>query len=81
MEKNEWYKVREIAYSALIGSHLDPKKLPKTKEKFMPLDGKKGLTDKQVAAIKAAQEQYKKDLEKNGNKRVKRKDRGRSGRT
>lgn len=65
----------------MIGSHLDPKKLPKTKEKFMSLDGKKGLTDKQVAAIKAAQEQYKKDLEKNGNKRVKRKDRSRSRRT
>jgi hypothetical protein len=39
IEKNEWYKIREIAYAALIGSHSDPNKLPKSKEKFMPLDG------------------------------------------
>jgi hypothetical protein len=39
-EKNDWIKVREIAYNCLIGSHLDPKKLPKTKERYMPLDNK-----------------------------------------
>lgn len=38
-ELNEWYKVREIAYSATIGAHLNPKKIPKTKELFMPLGG------------------------------------------
>ena len=38
IEKNEWYKVREMAYASLIGSHIDPKKLPKSKDKFIPLD-------------------------------------------
>ena len=38
MDKHSWYKVREIAYSAMIGSHIDPKKLPKTKEKFIPFN-------------------------------------------
>jgi hypothetical protein len=47
-QKNEWYKVREIAYCALVGSHQDPKKLPKNKENFIPLEGqkqKKGVSD------------------------------------
>lgn len=38
IEKAEWYKVREIAYASLIGSHMNPKKLPKSKDKFIPLD-------------------------------------------
>jgi hypothetical protein len=37
-ELNEWAKVREVAYCSLMGSHANPKKLPKTKEQFMPLD-------------------------------------------
>lgn len=40
-QKNEWFKVREIAYSALTGAHIDPKKLPKSKEDFIPLDGRR----------------------------------------
>lgn len=35
---------RLIAYSAQIGSHLDPKKLPKSIEDFMPIDRKKKKT-------------------------------------
>lgn len=27
-----------MAYASMVGSHLDPKKLPKTKEQFMPLE-------------------------------------------
>jgi hypothetical protein len=37
LERNKSILVREIAWAATIGSHLDPKKLPKTKEKFMPI--------------------------------------------
>lgn len=60
IEKNEWYKVREIAFASLIGSHIDPKKLPKSKEKFIPLESEKnkGLSKEARNAILKAQEQY-----------------------
>ena len=37
MELREWEKVRQIAWSAFIAPHQDPKKLPKSIEKFMSL--------------------------------------------
>jgi hypothetical protein len=37
IELNEWAKVREVAYYSLWGAHANPKKLPKSKEAFMPL--------------------------------------------
>jgi hypothetical protein len=43
-ELKEWEKVRFISYSATKAPHLDPKKLPKTIEKFLPLGGKKEVT-------------------------------------
>jgi len=60
IEKSEWYKVREIAYASLIGSHVDPKKLPKSKDKFMPLDSEvsKGVSKLALEAIKNAQLNY-----------------------
>ncbi len=39
MELREWEKVRQIAWSAFIAPHQDPKKLPKTIDRFMNLDG------------------------------------------
>jgi hypothetical protein len=41
IQLREWEKVRQIAWSATIGSHQDPKKLPKTIEKFMSLGSEK----------------------------------------
>ena len=59
IEKNEWYKIREIAYASLIGSHIDPKKLPKSKEKFIPLDSSNDLEiDKMRQTILKAQQAY-----------------------
>ena len=62
IEKNEWYKVREMAYASLIGSHIDPKKLPKSKDKFIPLDSEnnnaQGVSDVARKAILEAQQQY-----------------------
>ena len=66
IEKNEWYKIREIAYASLIGSHIDPKKLPKSKEKFIPLDGDgsgvKTISDAARNAILKAQKEYNNKL-------------------
>ena len=62
IQKNEWYKVREMAYASLIGSHIDPKKLPKSKEKFIPLDSAQGnvktISDAARKAMLKAQEEY-----------------------
>lgn len=48
VQKKEWEKVRFMAYHALVAPYQDYKKLPKTLEKFLPLNGKKhsiGVTD------------------------------------
>ena len=64
IEKNEWYKVREMAYASLIGSHVDPKKLPKSKDKFIPLDNdvnnSNGISEAARKAILKAQQEYNK---------------------
>jgi len=67
-ERNEWYKIRELAWNSLIGSHVNPKKLPKTKESFMPLNLKRKveISNLMKERIKQAQEQYIKDQQKNG---------------
>lgn len=67
MDRNEWYKVREIAYSALIGSHVDPKKLPKNKDKFMKLDNRQAeATEQAKEKMRKVAEIYRLQKEKNG---------------
>ena len=41
MEKEKWRHTRLIAFEARIGSHLDPKGLPKSIDAYMPLDVKR----------------------------------------
>lgn len=41
MEKEKWRHTRLIAFESRIGSHLDPKGLPKSIDAYMPLDVKK----------------------------------------
>ena len=43
IQKEEWRKVREIAYTSLIAPYQDPKTIPKSREKYMPIDGLKKL--------------------------------------
>lgn len=60
-EQNDWYKVREVAYASLIGSHMNPKKIPKSKEAFMPLGvgaTKKKVNDSQKLAFLEAYKKY-----------------------
>lgn len=59
MEKTDWYKVREIAYNARYGSHLETKRIP-TKEKFMQLEPKKAIKANAIrmARIKQVQDEY-----------------------
>lgn len=56
---------REVAWNALIGSHYNAKKLPKTKDRFWQIGEKKSVTnDKMKAAILQAQKQYFEDKKK-----------------
>lgn len=59
-DRQDWLKVREVAYASLVGSHLDPKKLPKTKEKFLPLgtEQKSRVSDEQKAMFLKAFRKY-----------------------
>ena len=41
MQEEKLRHTRLIAYSAQIGSHLDPKKLPRTIDQFMPIGSEK----------------------------------------
>lgn len=48
VQKKEWEKIRFMAYHALVAPYQDYKNLPKSLEKFLPLNGKKyysGVTD------------------------------------
>lgn len=68
-EKSRWYHTRFIAYHALIGSHYNPKKIPKSIDRFMQLDDKKlkKLTDTQLEAMRKAQAKYLQEVkDRNG---------------
>lgn len=43
MDLYKWQQLREVAWSSLIAPHLDPKKMPKRKEQFLPLEGEKQI--------------------------------------
>ena len=49
VQKKEWEKIRFMAYHALVAPYQDYKKLPKSLEKFLSLNGNKkqssGVTD------------------------------------
>ena len=40
MQEERLRHTRRIAFYSMIGSHLDPKKLPKSEDKFMPIGTK-----------------------------------------
>ena len=67
MQEREDLRAREIAYTALIAPNANPKKLPRTKDKFWQIGVKQTKsTDGMMEAIKKAQEQYLKDKKANG---------------
>lgn len=41
MEKEKWRRTRLIAFESRIGSHLNPKSLPRSIEGYLPLDKKR----------------------------------------
>ena len=66
MQLRDWEKVRQIAWSAFIGSHQDPKKMPKTIDKFMSLGGndrKQGVSKEQRDRFLGAYSEYLKQVQ------------------
>ena len=71
MQEEKLRHTRIIAWNAQIGSHLDPKKLPKTIDQFMPIgvDGKKSgktkskVSDEMRQLYKQRMEEYNKAME------------------
>lgn len=59
-QKERQFLFREVAWASLIGSHSNPKKLPKTKERFWSIfeDTEKKDFTEQVNALKKAIENY-----------------------
>ena len=45
---------REVAYYSMIGSHLNPKKLPKTKQQFWTLGYEKKIEKTKLEVMKNA---------------------------
>lgn len=69
MQEREDLRFREVAWASLIGAHVNPKKLPKTKQSFWQIGiNKSSLTEGMKVRMKQAQEQYYKDVKeaKNG---------------
>lgn len=64
----DWKKIRLLAYTMVQAPYLDPKKIPKTVELFMPLPedkaNQKKVIDANQAAFTAALEKYKKEVGK-----------------
>ncbi len=70
MQEREDLRFREVAWASLIGAHVNPKKLPKSKQNFWQIGAKKsGLTEAMQERMKQAQEQYYKDVKEANNGR------------
>jgi len=61
-QRDEWERTRLLSWYAAVGPHLDPKKLEKSPQKFMPLPWDKAsknkivpLTGEQIAEIQRVQ--------------------------
>lgn len=67
MQVRDWEKVRMVSWCAFIGAHQDPKKMPKSIEKFMPLNAdekpKSRVSEQQKAAFLNAYEEYLKKIQ------------------
>ena len=64
MNEDAWRRARLVAYSARIGAHLDPKKLPKSEREFMPIGNDIDERARMKEAVKQRMQEYRKNKEK-----------------
>jgi hypothetical protein len=64
MEERKDLRAREIAWASLIAFHQDPKRMPKSKDRFWSIGKQRGniITDGQKRRILEAQKQFNKDV-------------------
>ena len=70
MQEEKLRHTRLIAYSAQIGSHLDPKKLPRSIDQFMPIGNEKNarksnknvISDDMKELFKKRMQEYKNQI-------------------
>lgn len=65
MERERWKHTRLVAFYSMIGSHLDTKKLPKSIDSFLPIDGdkpKSRVTDAQREDFETAMKEYEEQV-------------------
>ena len=65
MQEEKLLHTRRIAFYAAIGSHLDPKKLPKDEHSFMPIGEKKRnrASEEMKELFRQRMEEYNKAIE------------------
>lgn len=51
MEKEKWRHTRLIAFESKIGAHLNPKTLPRSIERYMPLNEKKSVVSDEIKKL------------------------------
>lgn len=67
-QNREWEKVRILAWYSMVGSHMNPKHLPKSMNQFMSLDTDKKqgvLTEAHKARFMEAMQEYVQQVNKN----------------
>ena len=66
MQEEKLRHTRRIAFYAAIGSHLDPKKLPKDEHSFMPIGERKRnrASDEMKELFKQRMDEYNQSIQK-----------------
>lgn len=68
VQNRQMYLWRRTWFNTLIGPHLDPKKLPKTENQYMPLDGERNprvLSDYSREKFMTARAKYEQEVKQN----------------
>jgi hypothetical protein len=63
-DKYDWIKLRELMWTTYTAPHQDPKKMLKSKEKFLPLNGDKKIQGVSDEAKETFMREFKKYQEK-----------------
>lgn len=69
----QWKKLRFLAYVSLQAPHVDPKKIPRSIEAFLPLNGEQPeskLTDDRLTAMQRAWDQYEQKVGRVNDKHI-----------
>jgi hypothetical protein len=69
IEKRRFLKWRDLLWTVYSAPHLDPKHMAKNINSFMPLEGNRRISDKQIERMKRAQAEFERKLNERKNGR------------